>query len=121
MGAIDDWSHRYLAGVRPTAPGFERFVVAPLVPDRLSWVRASWKSPYGMIESAWRKLDGGRLEQQVTVPVNTTAEIRVPVSGPSRVTLDGRVVWNGHAEGDRIVLKGIGGGRHEIRSEPLDE
>jgi alpha-L-rhamnosidase len=125
MGAIDDWSHRYLAGVRPTAPGFERFVVAPLVPDRLSWVRGSWKSPYGMIESAWRKREGGRLDQQVTVPVNTTAEVRVPVTGPSRVTLDGRVVWDGrhgrdaHADGDRIVLERVGSGRHEIRSEPL--
>jgi len=126
MGAIDDWSHRYLAGVRPTAPGFARFVVAPLVPDRLSSVQASWSSPYGTIESAWRRRDGGELELQVTVPVNTIAEIRVPVSEPSRVTLDGRVVWDGRdgpgarADGDRVVLERVGGGRHEIRSDPLD-
>jgi alpha-L-rhamnosidase len=127
MGAIDDWSHRNLAGVRPTAPGFARFVVAPLVPERLGYVEERWESPYGTIEADWRKR-GDRLEQDVTVPVNTTAEIRVPTSGPSRVTVDGRLVWDGragrahgaHAEGDRIVLQDLGGGRYEIESEPLE-
>ena len=72
MGAIDDWSHRYLAGVRPAAPGYRRFVVAPLVPDRLRWVEERWKSPYGMIETSWRKRGGGGLAQRVRVPFNST-------------------------------------------------
>ncbi len=97
MGAIDDWSHRNLAGVRPTAPGFKRFVVAPLVPDRLQHVEERWASPYGTIEADWRKAGDGRLEQDVAVPVNTTAEIRVPAGGPTRVTVDGREVWDGSA------------------------
>jgi hypothetical protein len=44
------------------------------------------------------------------------------------VTVDGRLAWDGrrghsygaHAEGGRIVLEGIGSGRHEIQSEPLE-
>ena len=42
------------------------------------------------------------------------------------MTLDGRVVWDGrrgrgaHAEGDRVVIEGVGGGRHRIRSRPLE-
>jgi hypothetical protein len=58
-------------------------------------------------------------------PRNPTAEVRVPADGPTRVTLDGRVVWDdshghgAHVDGDRIVLEGIGGGRHAIRSRPL--
>jgi alpha-L-rhamnosidase len=128
MGAIDDWSHRNLAGLRPAAPGFKRFVVAPLVPDRLAYVQERWASPYGMIEADWHKRHGGRLEQRVTVPVNTTAEVHVPAGVPSRVTVDGRLAWDGrrghsygaHAEGGRIVLEGIGSGRHDVESEPLE-
>jgi alpha-L-rhamnosidase len=78
MGAIDDWSYRYLAGIRPTAPGFKSFVVAPLVPDGLDHASASWESPYGTIESAWRRTPGGGLRLRVTVPVNTSAEVHVP-------------------------------------------
>jgi alpha-L-rhamnosidase len=122
MGAIDDWSHRYLAGVRPTAPGFRRFVVAPLVPERLDSVRASWRSPYGTIRSGWER-DGTALEQRVTVPVNTRAEVRVPAARASRVTLDGALVWDGASRGagaryedGRVVLADVGGGAHEIRS-----
>ncbi|HWM12233.1 MAG TPA: family 78 glycoside hydrolase catalytic domain, partial [Solirubrobacteraceae bacterium] len=111
MGAIDDWSYRYLAGIRPTAPGFRTFLVAPLVPDDLDHVRASWESPYGTIRSAWRKRGGGRLELDVTVPVNTTAEVRVP--GDGEVRLDGRVVGSGEG----VVLE-LGSGEYEIESRP---
>src|ERR671915_448641 len=98
MGAIDDWSHRYLAGVRPTEAGFRRFVIAPLTPAGLTSVRARWRSPYGTIRSAWERR-GAALEQRVTVPVNTRAELRVPVAETGRVTLDGRVVWDGRSRG----------------------
>ena len=65
------------------------------------------------------------LEQQVTVPVNTRAELRVPAAEASRVTLDGELVWDGAPRGagaryeaGRVVLPGITGGEHEVRSEP---
>ena len=108
--------------MRPTAPGFRRFVVAPLTPERLDSVRASWRSPYGTIRSEWER-DGAALEQRVTVPVNTRAEVRVPAARASRVTLDGALVWDGASSGagaryedGRVVLADVGGGAHEIRS-----
>jgi hypothetical protein len=129
MGAIDDWSYRYLAGIRPTAPGFREFVVAPLVPRDLHHASARWPSAYGAIESAWRKERGGRLELDVTVPVNTSADIHVPASSDEfEVRVDGRKVWDGrrsrgygaHREGDVVVLEGVGSGEYEIESRPLD-
>jgi alpha-L-rhamnosidase len=123
MGAIDDWSHRYLAGVRPVEPGFKTFVVAPLTPSRLSSAQASLASPYGTIESSWARR-GSAIEQHVTVPANTGAEIRVPAAGGARVTVDGTTVWDGrrgsafgaHADGDRVILEGVGSGTYEIES-----
>jgi alpha-L-rhamnosidase len=113
MGAIDDWSYRYLAGIRPTSPGFRTFVVAPLVPDGLDHVRASWESPYGTIRSAWRKARGGRLEMDVTVPVNTRAEVHVP--GDGQVSVDGRPAGSG----EDVVLE-LGSGTYEIETRPLE-
>ena len=125
MGAIDDWSHRFLAGVRPTAPGFRRFVVEPQAPAGLDFVRATWRSPYGTIRSAWER-DGAALEQRVTVPVNTRAELRVPVPEDGRVTLDGELIWDGAARGagaryeaGRVVLPAVAGGEHAVRSGPV--
>ena len=128
MGAIDDWSYRYLAGIRSTKPGFREFLVAPLIPKDLDHMEASLVSPYGRIASEWRKREGG-LRLRVSVPVNSRAEIRVPTSGlRTRVAVDGRVAWDGrrghafgaHADGDRIVLAGVGSGRWSIESRPLE-
>jgi alpha-L-rhamnosidase len=97
MGAIDDWSYRYLGGVEATSPGFETFEVAPLIPRGLDRFEARQESPYGTIESAWRKSgDGLRLE--VTVPVNTTATVRVP-GGDVRVVGAGKHTFRGQAGG----------------------
>jgi alpha-L-rhamnosidase len=128
MGAIDDWSYRYLAGIRSTEPGFREFVVAPLIPSDLEHMEASLESPYGTIESAWSKRDGG-LRQRVSVPVNSRAEVRVPTGGlRTRVRVNGRLAWDGsrghaygaHADGDRIVLPRIGSGSWSIESRPIE-
>ena len=59
------------------------------------------------------------------MPVNTRAELRVPAAEASRVTLDGELVWDGGPRGagaryeaGRVVLPGVTGGEHEVRSEP---
>ncbi len=85
MGAIDDWSFRYLAGIRPIEPGFRRFVVAPLVPASLDHVSATWECPYGRIGSAWHRTRHG-IRLTVTVPANTEAEIHVPSAGTRTVS-----------------------------------
>jgi alpha-L-rhamnosidase len=102
MGAIDDWMYRYLAGVRPTAPGFREFTVEPLVPEGLDHVRATWPSPYGAITSEWRRSDGG-LVVEVEVPVNTTATVSVPVVGRDRPATPPGAEFRG-MDGDRAVF-----------------
>ncbi|WP_166664100.1 family 78 glycoside hydrolase catalytic domain [Actinophytocola oryzae] len=81
MGAINDWSYRYLAGIRPVEPGYRRFVIAPLIPTSLDQVSASWEGPYGPIHSAWRKTATG-VRLSVVVPANTEAEVRLPNENP---------------------------------------
>lgn len=72
------WMIDGLAGIKPDAPGFTRFVIAP--PDAhatdLEWVRARFQSPSGLIESAWDR-SGGTLKLAIRVPANTHAVLEV--------------------------------------------
>jgi alpha-L-rhamnosidase len=108
MGAIYDWSIRYLAGIRPVDPGFRRFAVTPTVATSLTRVAATWDCPYGQIASAWRKTGTGVL-LTVVVPVNTQADIHVPSGATGKVVVNGRTV-----EGQ--VLEGVGAGTYEIEA-----
>ena len=108
MGAINDWSYRYLAGIRPTEPGFRRFVIAPVLATSLDTVSATWECPYGQIGSAWRRTaEGVRLT--VIVPVGTQADIHLPDTSATETLV------NGERTQDR-VLTGLGPGRYVIEA-----
>jgi alpha-L-rhamnosidase len=79
IGDLGVWMYEYLAGIRPDpeTPGFRHFIVKPYPVVALTYVKATHKSPYGLISSSWKR-DGGKLTLRVTVPPNTTATIHVP-------------------------------------------
>ena len=77
LGAIGDWLYRDVAGIYPGLPGYQRIVIRPHPGGNLTSAKASYKSDYGIIRSAW-KLTTGKLEMEVTIPPNTRAEIWIP-------------------------------------------
>ena len=87
---IGSWMFKDLAGIRPdpTAPGFHKFFIAPGVVRSLAWVKASFNSPSGRIESAWRR-DASSLTLTVSIPPNTTATVAVPAPADA-ITEGGR-------------------------------
>jgi len=91
FGSVGEWMWRDLAGIQPdeTQPGFKHFTIHPRPAGDLRWVKASYDSIRGPIESNWKMADG-RLTLQVVVPANTTATVCVPTRDPSRVTEGGR-------------------------------
>ncbi len=66
----------YLLGVKPTAPGFQAWRVAPQTGD-LSWVQGQVPTPHGPIAVSWSHTNG-ILNLEVTAPSGTTGEIWVP-------------------------------------------
>jgi alpha-L-rhamnosidase len=78
-GAVISFLHRYVAGIRGSDddPGYRRFRVQPVLDARLDWAEATHESPYGLIESSWRKT-GLEVELVVTVPAGSSAEIVMP-------------------------------------------
>ena len=80
LGTVDDWFYKYLAGIKPSKPGYKEIEIRPYIPLGLGQVAASIETPYGLVSSSWRRLVNGEIELDVVIPANTTAKIWVPGS-----------------------------------------
>jgi len=78
-GAIGDWLYKVVAGIDTdsTAVGYRKMIIAPQQGGRFSFVKATLKTMYGQVQSAW-KIENGKLMIDVTIPANTTARIVLP-------------------------------------------
>ncbi|GAA3865069.1 family 78 glycoside hydrolase catalytic domain [Tessaracoccus defluvii] len=96
-GAMIDWVYRTVAGLAPdpVEPGYRRIVVAPRPTASITWAKASIEAATGRLSIDWR-LAEDRLEIDLEVPVGSTAELWLPVTGESTVTgVDDQVVGPG--------------------------
>lgn len=84
--AIDEWFFWGLAGIRPdeNGPGFEKIIITPYLPPDLPWVRASVGTVRGTIAVHWEQ-DAAQATLHVSIPVNSTATVHVPVSDAQAV------------------------------------
>jgi alpha-L-rhamnosidase len=80
---IASWFIKGIGGIRPDPahPGFQKFLIQPVLADGLTHARASTESPYGTIVSEWRRKDDA-LHLEVEIPPNTSAIVQVPTSDP---------------------------------------
>ncbi|MCV2394201.1 glycoside hydrolase family 78 protein [Actinotalea sp. M2MS4P-6] len=77
LGAVADWMHRRIGGIAPAEPGYRTVEVAPRPGGRLRAASASLDTGYGVVQVAWRWLDG-TFRLQVTVPPNSRAHVVLP-------------------------------------------
>ncbi|WP_248927032.1 glycoside hydrolase family 78 protein [Paenibacillus hamazuiensis] len=116
LGSVGEWMYRYMAGIDadPQQPGFKHIVIHPRPGGRLTEVRASFESGYGLIGSSWKK-KGDRFTLEIDVPVNTTATVYVP-DGELTVPA-GAEELPASAAGKRTFR--VGSGRYEFVSRSL--
>ncbi|NJX14328.1 family 78 glycoside hydrolase catalytic domain [Tamlana crocina] len=69
------------AGIRPDPeqPGMQQFIVKPAPVGDLTFVNASYQSPYGAIVSNW-KITDDTATFHIEIPVNTSAKIYIPAN-----------------------------------------
>lgn len=91
VGDLIIWLFEYMAGIAPddNPPGFKHIIMRPHPVEGLRFVKATHKSPYGLIASHWRKTKAG-FDWRITVPPNTTATVFVPATDPKQITVDGK-------------------------------
>jgi alpha-L-rhamnosidase len=117
---IDEFFYNDLAGIkgpeyygpRFMTPGFREIQIKPYVPGDLEYSNASIKTVRGIISSGWKKTDNS-LNLDVTIPVNATASVSVPVMELKNITITegGKVVWKDGAYVSGV--EGITGGKLE--------
>lgn len=66
---------RFFGGIT-LEKGATKILIAPIVPDALSFVESSLQSPQGKIVSSWRK-EKGKITYDIVVPPNSRAHLRL--------------------------------------------
>jgi len=104
LGSVGAWLYSGAAGIQPdeSNPGYKHFFLNPQFTTRLSEVKASIDSPYGLILSHWQ-VRGDQLDYEVTIPPNTIATLALPVP-PSDVRESGRSVQAPDDQTTRLSL-----------------
>ncbi len=125
FGAVTEWIFRDLVGIDTDGPGFGRLLLRPGVPgvrvtavegvEPLSWVKASYASPGGMVRVEWKK-EGRQLVYHASIPANLQATLHLPAQGRQTVEIrqgEGKIL----SEGGGLVVLRLGPGDHDFRSE----
>ena len=89
FGSVDEWFYRSLLGINAAAPGFKKIIIKPQPAGDLKWAKGSYQSVRGIIKSGWEKTDK-TISLDVSIPVNTTAEIWIPAKQNAAVIEKGK-------------------------------
>ncbi len=96
-GSVQEWMYRYMAGIETDGVAFKNILLQPRVDtrsgeelpegqERMKWVRASYDSVAGLIESSWSNDESFIYE--CTVPEGSSATLILPI-------FSGNVMING--------------------------
>ena len=85
-GAVCGFLFDTVCGIK--IAGENHFRIAPVPGGTLTHAKASYLSPYGLVESGWEKTANG-VKYIVSIPANTMAEIILP-TGESRILCAGK-------------------------------
>lgn len=102
---IEEWFHAGLAGIRQArgSVGYRELVIDPRPIGDLTEVEGRYRTPRGEVTSQWTRRNG-TFRLGVSVPPNSTAEVRVPTRDHKVPEASNGAVFQGF-EGDRAVYR----------------
>ncbi len=100
-------------GVRPTEPGFARFLVEPK-PSGLTSAEGTFPTVKGDIYVKWKSSSRG-FTMSVASPEDTKMDVALPVEQSARIQVNGAVVWDGSRFHENSV--GVSNVRAERRQQ----
>jgi len=119
LGDLITWFYKDLAGIASGEEGYKTIYMEPFMPDSLGEVQATYRTPYGIVKSAWKREDT-QLLWDITIPANTSAMVHLPSQEEEKVLEGGkglrrvkdiRIV---DMENHRIVLN-LGAGTYHFK------
>jgi alpha-L-rhamnosidase len=87
LGDEEEWFYRGLGGIDfdlSRERKSERITIRPRIVSGLSWVRSTFRSRMGKIESAWESKEG-ETEMTVSIPIGAEATVYVPLESKADV------------------------------------
>ena len=89
---ISSWMMKRVAGIRadPQTPGYRSILLEPAILEDMEYARGTTRSPFGTIESSWRKTEGDTLRIFFRIPTGCHAKAWLPHNGPEEVLEDGQ-------------------------------
>lgn len=122
LGDAEEWFYRGLGGIDVdlARQGASRITLSPAVLRPIEWVRASYQSALGPIESDWQRGEA-QTTYSFTIPANATARIELRTPAPRAIAINGVAPSNSpgvistHFGEDSISIV-VGSGRYRIRA-----
>ncbi|GGI51637.1 alpha-rhamnosidase [Mucilaginibacter galii] len=101
LGDLIVWYYQNLAAIKAgiNQPGFKQVIMKPIMTNGLDFVKASYKTPYGIVKSEWKK--DKDFTWNITIPANATALISIPAKSVDGITEGGKKA--AEAEGLKFV------------------
>lgn len=117
LGDLMVWYYEHLAGIRSAKDGFKELVMRPEWINGLNEVKASYRTPQGLVKSHWRR-SALAFSWDITVPANSKAIIHVPASAQQDVVEAGdfKSATFLRMDGGRAVYA-IGSGTYSFKSK----
>jgi alpha-L-rhamnosidase len=76
-GSAITFLHHYVAGLKPLAPGYEKFIVEPILDHRVPDARVELDTPFGKIRAGWTRLGQDILFEVESSP-GASGQLKLP-------------------------------------------
>jgi alpha-L-rhamnosidase len=107
LGSVNEFFYNNLLGIKPDLRN-KTIRIEPFIPEDLTFAKGEIRTIYGKVAVDWTKKDG-KITFDVKIPVNLTAEFKLPVTDNSNVLVNGN-------QSDRTFETGSGKYLIEIKN-----
>ena len=116
LGHLMEWFYSALAGIKQAgnSAAYNKIEIKPQPVGDVTYVKATYHSPYGEIVSDWKKNDN-TFELNVEIPANTTATIYIPAKTNQIITMNGKPATVKFAGGKAVIR--IGSGKYHFKTK----
>ena len=87
LGHLMEWLYSGLCGIHQSdsSVAFKNIIIDPQPVGDITWAKANYTSPYGLISAYWKK-QNNTFDLDVDIPANTSATVFLPAKNISSVT-----------------------------------
>jgi hypothetical protein len=115
LGHLMEWFFAGLGGInqKEGSTGFKHLLINPQIVGDLTWVNSSFITPQGLVKSEWKR-SGAGLELKLQIPMNSKADVVLPMKTGQRMFLNGKELKIIGIDG-RGMIEGLVAGDYVIK------